>query len=178
MFARYKTFLLMFCHNLHIISHFCWTVFLFLITLIFFVMWCLMHLSQSSVIVGNTRLYFPMHVSSMFTRKFTAVFCYFRGSAGIQLSSISRVHLFFCLVLHFRWFGWEFLLCVVLSFSPAVFHFFLIFSSIGFEIQERPIGIYRDWCVLICDVISLIYTYRYWYHVSNRLWILYCKYSR
>jgi hypothetical protein len=80
----------------------------------------------------------------MFTRKFTAVFfAVFSGSGGMQLSSFFRVHLF---VLHFFRLFWVGVPIYALS-SP--FHllssiFLLIFSSIGFEIQERPIGIYGD----------------------------------
>jgi hypothetical protein len=81
-----------------------------------------MHLSQSCAIVGNIRLHPPVHVSFMFTRKFNVVFS---GSAGIQLSSFFRVHRFvFFFVLHFLdYLGGSSYLCVVLSFSPVVFHF-------------------------------------------------------
>jgi hypothetical protein len=63
-----------------------------------------------------------VHVRVMFTRKLTAVsFVVFSGFGGMQLSSFFRVHLF---VLHFLdYLGGSSYLCVVLSFSPVVFHF-------------------------------------------------------
>jgi hypothetical protein len=127
--------LLMFCYNLHIISHFCWMIFLFSITFVI-ILWCgfLMHLSQSCAIVGNIRLYPLCMLVSCLLESSLLFFAVFYGSAGIQLSSFFRVHLFvfFCPPF-FRLFGWEFLfMCCPLFFTRCLpfFFWFLKFSHI------------------------------------------------
>jgi hypothetical protein len=123
--------LLMFCYNLHIISHFCWMIFLFSITFVI-ILWCgfLMHLSQSCAIVGNIRLYPLCMLVSCLLESSLLFFAVFYGSVGIQLSSFFRVHLFvfFCPPF-FRLFGWEFLFYVLSSlFHPMSSIFLLIFK--------------------------------------------------
>jgi hypothetical protein len=96
--------------------------------------------------------------------------------------------LLLCFLLFFSGYGVHAVEFVFLGFTflCSIFRLFWVggpiymLSSIGFEIQERPIGIYRDGCVLIfCNVIG-IYLHLplliSFYQIGFQYF--YCKYSR